>query len=159
MRLTAPHRGVATRVRSLAARILARVAPSAAPPAPENVEQGWVQLDFDPQTRLLWQRVAPLTMTSVERVDALRQAVEHVHANAIAGDVVECGVWRGGSMAAVALTLLRLGETSAALALRHVCGRDAARPGRQGFSWPRGGRSDGRDGSRDQPHMGQGFAR
>jgi O-methyltransferase len=98
-----------TRLRSLAARILARAARIAAPPAPPSVDQNWLQLGLDPQTRILWERVAPLTMTSIDRVDALRQAVEHVHANAIAGDVVECGVWRGGSIVAVALTLLRIG--------------------------------------------------
>jgi hypothetical protein len=49
-------------------------------------------------------------MTSIERIDALRASVEYVHANSIPGDIVECGVWRGGSMMAVALTLLRLGE-------------------------------------------------
>jgi hypothetical protein len=47
-------------------------------------------------------------MTSIERVDALRQAVEHIEANSVPGDIVECGVWRGGSMMAVALTLLRV---------------------------------------------------
>ena len=49
-------------------------------------------------------------MTSIERIDALRASVEYIHANSIPGDIVECGVWRGGSMMAVALTLLRLGE-------------------------------------------------
>jgi hypothetical protein len=48
-------------------------------------------------------------MTSIERIDALRASVEYVHANSIPGDIVECGVWRGGSMMAVAITLLRLG--------------------------------------------------
>ena len=48
------------------------------------------------------------TMTSIERIDALRASVEYIHANSISGDIVECGVWRGGSMMAVALTLLRL---------------------------------------------------
>jgi hypothetical protein len=49
-------------------------------------------------------------MTNLERVDALRRAVEYVWANSIPGAMVECGVWRGGSMMAIALTLLRLGE-------------------------------------------------
>jgi hypothetical protein len=49
-------------------------------------------------------------MTSIERIDALREAIEYIHANSIAGDFVECGVWRGGSVMAMALTLLRLGE-------------------------------------------------
>ena len=37
------------------------------------------------------------TMTSRERMYALYQAVRHVHTADIPGDVVECGVWRGGS--------------------------------------------------------------
>ncbi len=49
----------------------------------------------------------PWTMTSPERIYALIQAVRYVSANAIAGAIVECGVWKGGSMAAVARTLLR----------------------------------------------------
>ena len=47
-------------------------------------------------------------MTSIERVDALRQSVEYIEANSVPGDIVECGVWRGGSMLAVALVLLRV---------------------------------------------------
>jgi hypothetical protein len=44
-------------------------------------------------------------MTGPERVFALRQAVLHVLKQRIPGDIVECGVWRGGSMMAVARTL------------------------------------------------------
>jgi hypothetical protein len=50
-------------------------------------------------------------MTSPERIYALIQAVRYMVRANIAGDVVECGVWRGGSMMAVALTLLELRET------------------------------------------------
>ena len=67
------------------------------------------QLALDIETRILWDRVASRTMTNIERIDALREAVEYVIANSIPGDIVECGVWRGGSMMAVALTLMRLG--------------------------------------------------
>jgi O-methyltransferase len=53
-------------------------------------------------------RVRPFTMTSPERLAALIKAVRYVAAANIPGDFVECGVWRGGSMMAVALTLLAL---------------------------------------------------
>ncbi len=53
-------------------------------------------------------RVRPWTKTSAERIYALIQAVRYVSANGIAGAIVECGVWKGGSMAAVARALLRL---------------------------------------------------
>jgi len=49
-------------------------------------------------------------MTSPERIMALCDAVRHVCRHAITGDIVECGVWRGGSMMAAALTLLELGD-------------------------------------------------
>jgi hypothetical protein len=65
--------------------------------------------EFEPETLALWERVRSRTMTSVPRIDALRSSVEHVERNAIAGDIVECGVWRGGSMMAAGLTLTRLG--------------------------------------------------
>jgi hypothetical protein len=50
-------------------------------------------------------------MTSAERIFALRQAVMHVVQHEIPGDVVECGVWKGGSMMAVARTLKELRST------------------------------------------------
>lgn len=49
-------------------------------------------------------------MTSAERLSALVQAVEWIDRRGVPGSVVECGVWRGGSMMAVARTLLRLGD-------------------------------------------------
>jgi hypothetical protein len=56
-------------------------------------------------------------MTSVERVASLINAVNYLSANRIPGDIVECGVWRGGSMMATALTLLKHGDTSRSLYL------------------------------------------
>lgn len=50
--------------------------------------------------------IAPYSMTSPDRVVALTQAVEHIERNSVQGAIVECGVWRGGSMMAVARTLL-----------------------------------------------------
>jgi hypothetical protein len=68
-------------------------------------------IDFDEHDSELWQRVRPYTMTTPPRVYALLRAVEYVAARPIPGALVECGVWRGGSMMAIALTLLRLGVT------------------------------------------------
>ena len=50
------------------------------------------------------------TMTSPERVVSLIRAVQHVIRWKIPGDIVECGVWRGGSMLAVAETLADSGD-------------------------------------------------
>ena len=65
--------------------------------------------DVDAGTREVLARVRPYTMTSVDAVVALCSATEHVCRARVPGAFVECGVWRGGSMLAVALTLLRLG--------------------------------------------------
>ena len=49
-------------------------------------------------------------MTSIERVFALRQAIRYILDHNIPGDIVECGVWKGGSMMAVAKSLLECGS-------------------------------------------------
>jgi O-methyltransferase len=66
--------------------------------------------DLDPAFLELYPRVAPYSMTSPERMFALHQALHYVHAAGLSGDVIECGVWRGGSSMLAALTLSRLGE-------------------------------------------------
>ena len=62
--------------------------------------------------REIIEAVMPYTMTSPERILALCDAVEYVTQNEVAGDIVECGVWKGGSMAAVARTLHGLDATN-----------------------------------------------
>lgn len=68
--------------------------------------------DLTEDEKEICKAVAPYTMTSIERIVALIQATKYVIENGIEGDFVECGVWRGGSMMAVAYTLLRLGDTT-----------------------------------------------
>ena len=60
--------------------------------------------DLAPETLATYERVKRFTMTTPERVAALCDAVRHVDANGIAGAIVECGVYRGGSAMAAALT-------------------------------------------------------
>jgi len=48
-------------------------------------------------------------MTGVEKLYGLVLATRYVVDHKIEGDIVECGVWRGGSMQAVALTLAEVG--------------------------------------------------
>ena len=67
--------------------------------------------DFDSVTKGIAASVAPYTMTSEEKISALVEAVKYVSHHGIQGAIVECGVWRGGSMMAVAKTLQHLGET------------------------------------------------
>jgi O-methyltransferase len=64
---------------------------------------------FDDEARTTITTVKPWTMTSYDRIFALIVAVRYLVANRIPGEIVECGVWRGGSMQAVAYTLLNLG--------------------------------------------------
>ncbi len=47
------------------------------------------------------------TGTSPVRVVQLIRALEHITRTGIEGDIVECGVWRGGSMMAAAMTLMK----------------------------------------------------
>ncbi len=52
--------------------------------------------------------VESFTMTSAERIHAVCEAARYIEKNCIPGAIVECGVWRGGSMMAVAKTLLSI---------------------------------------------------
>jgi O-methyltransferase len=66
--------------------------------------------EFAPNDLAIMRTVEKFTMTSRERLYGLLCAVRYLAANRIDGSFVECGVWRGGSMMAAALTLLELGE-------------------------------------------------
>lgn len=68
--------------------------------------------DFDRPVVELIERVAPYTLTSAERIFALREAVAYLERSAVPGAIVECGVWKGGSMLAAVLTLQELNNTS-----------------------------------------------
>lgn len=68
--------------------------------------------DYDQQAREIIHAVRPYTMTHHSKVFALICATRYVSKHLIPGDVVECGVWRGGSMQAVARTLCSIGDTS-----------------------------------------------
>ena len=68
--------------------------------------------DFDDQEAEIIRSVRRWTMTSVERLYALIQAVRYISGSGIRGAVVECGVWKGGSMAAIAKTLLQAKDVS-----------------------------------------------
>ena len=68
--------------------------------------------DFAPEEIEIVRKVRAWTMTSPERIFALIQATRYVSVNGIKGDIVECGVWKGGSMAAIARTLLQMKDTT-----------------------------------------------
>jgi O-methyltransferase len=74
-------------------------------------------IDFNQEDIEICRRVAPYTMTTPTRIYALMRAVDYVVDRNLQGAFLECGVWRGGSMMAAALTLLRRGVTDRELYL------------------------------------------
>lgn len=68
--------------------------------------------DMSQKFLALHDKVKMFTMTSVERQYALYQSIRYVVDVGIAGDIVECGVWKGGSTMLAALTLMELGITN-----------------------------------------------
>lgn len=72
--------------------------------------QEGIPVDFEKDDIHIIRSVKPYTLTTPERLYALIKAVKYIVQNDIPGDMVECGVWKGGSMMAVAKTLLDLGH-------------------------------------------------
>jgi O-methyltransferase len=68
--------------------------------------------DIPEADKLAVYAVEDFTMTSLERRYHLLQSVRHVVKHKIPGAMVECGVWRGGSMMLIARTLIECGDTS-----------------------------------------------
>lgn len=68
--------------------------------------------DVDQRTLDTATTVKIYTRTTRAQVVALCEAVRYLTASRIRGDLVECGVWRGGSMLAAARTLLEAGDRS-----------------------------------------------
>lgn len=66
--------------------------------------------DIDEAASIIVKRARKFSMTSPERLYSVIQSVRYVVAAGVPGDFVECGVWRGGSTMAAALTLLSLGR-------------------------------------------------
>jgi O-methyltransferase len=64
---------------------------------------------IDPGDRRLVEQVMPRTLTSVPRLQALIDGVRHCVDREIPGAFAECGVWLGGSVEAMLLTLLEAG--------------------------------------------------
>ena len=96
-----------TRVPVPAPRQAARAPESARPapapkPKPSPKPKGLVlPEDYDDEAKDIIRAVKPYTMTSPERLNAFILATRHVSRHGIPGAIVECGVWRGGSMQAV----------------------------------------------------------
>lgn len=115
--------------RTAPAQSLAASTPAPAPPEPEAKEakdaaakkppankpaakkpSPAFPADYDDEARDIIRAVKPYSMTSPERLNAFILATRYIARHNIPGDIVECGVWRGGSMQACARTLLSVGE-------------------------------------------------
>ena len=69
-----------------------------------------IPLDMEEQFQVIYRKCKNFTSTSIERMYALYKATQYIAENKIPGDIVECGVWKGGSVMVCALTLKALGE-------------------------------------------------
>jgi hypothetical protein len=67
-------------------------------------------LEFvDEDDRRIVERALPLTLTGAARLQALVDAVRYCESSGAEGAFAECGVWRGGSVLAMVLTLQDMG--------------------------------------------------
>ena len=96
-------------------RILRHAGVRLAPLGPGRERPGFP--DIEPWVSRIVSEVRPFTMTSDERLSALCHATRHVARHRVPGDIVECGVWRGGSSMAAAMTLLAERDESRTLYL------------------------------------------
>lgn len=74
-------------------------------------------IDFEESHKRIIEKIEPFTMTSPERIFGLVEAVKYLVKNKIEGDIVECGVWKGGSMLAIAEVLMEMNDLNRELYL------------------------------------------
>jgi O-methyltransferase len=67
---------------------------------------------FDENADEIIRVVRGYTMSGVDELSVLISAARYVARHNIPGDIVECGVWRGGTMQAIARALVECGDTS-----------------------------------------------
>lgn len=70
----------------------------------------YVSPDFDREFAPLYERCHFATMTTAERMFGLYKAVRYIVEAGIPGSLVECGVWKGGSVMMMAETLMHVGQ-------------------------------------------------
>ncbi|MFI5511718.1 TylF/MycF/NovP-related O-methyltransferase [Mycobacterium sp. NPDC051804] len=68
-------------------------------------------VDLDESAQHIIRKVDPYTLTAGDRIAALCTSVDYIVDHGIPGAIVECGVWRGGSLLAMVLRLLERGIT------------------------------------------------
>jgi O-methyltransferase len=93
------------------------------------------------------EKIRPYTMLPAERLITLYQQAAHCEKTGLAGDFVECGVWKGGSVALMALANLQQGASRRDLhlfdAFTDICEPDQAVDGERAIrevkAWGKGG--------------------
>lgn len=95
--------------RSRAGAVVAAARGGAPPVADGPAPQPDILSTASPEHQRRVQRCLPYTMGSPERLLATIDAAEHVVRRGVPGALVECGVWRGGSVLAMVLSLQSLG--------------------------------------------------
>jgi hypothetical protein len=78
-----------------------------ADPVTSSNEEPAINADISNESKLLFTEASPYTMTSLERMDVVVNAIDYISKNNIEGDIVECGVWRGGAMYVAAKALVK----------------------------------------------------
>lgn len=75
-----------------------------------QIQAQTVDIVSDDEFMAVYERCREFTMTSIERMYGLFNAVRYVSQSNVAGDIVETGVWRGGSSMLIAETLRSMGD-------------------------------------------------
>lgn len=76
-----------------------------------------IDLSLDKEFIQVYEKIKPFTMVEIERCYALYQSLLYISKYDIKGDLVECGVWKGGSAMLMAYTLQQAGITNRKLYL------------------------------------------
>ncbi len=86
-------------------------------PDPNAAKKLSLPRHYDDEAKAIIRQVKPRTLTGVQKIYGLIEATRYVINSDIEGDIVECGVWRGGSMQTVALVLKSLGASDRSIHL------------------------------------------
>ena len=86
------------------------------------VKKSGIELaDMEPAFLEIYEKCAPHSMTSAERMYGLFKAIEYLEKNSLAGDFVECGVWKGGSSMLAMSSFLDFGNTYRNVFMYYTC--------------------------------------
>jgi O-methyltransferase len=88
-------------------RLAGRLRPRRSTPAPTGPPS--IADTLSEEERAIVDRCRPYSLATSDRIVATMDAVEYAARRGVEGAFVECGVWRGGSVLAMILTLRRIG--------------------------------------------------